>query len=165
MNSERRLTPERRTYKLDKLVRDGIYANMLDLGQIVIDEHPSGQRLSMKQMFEAKLVEELNEFRRSESYEKRIKEAADLMAAWDSYLRLTAGQDPSPKLGAYVDRLSLELLYAGIHPYFVRQKQDELKSQLGEFDQRRYVYSVSLLPEDEYNDYYGGQPDRFPRLS
>ena len=165
MSPETEPGPERTTYKLDKLVRDGIYLSMLDMGQIVETMHPAGRVFSDEELFDAKLAEELMELKHADYYKKRVKESADLMAVWDSYLRLCGEEGPALGLVSYVDKMSAILIETGINPYFVREMQAELRLEDGEFDNKRYVYSVSLLPGDEYNGYYQRDPERFPILN
>lgn len=124
-----------RTFKLNKLIRDKVLDNMLQLGQDVqykkLDDHELIDALRLK------LLEEAKEF--DPFSQEPLRELADVQEVIDTLTHL---------LGANTDKL--------------RELQKSVKDKRGSFTKHIFVNSVTLADDDPWVEYYSNHPDRFP---
>lgn len=129
-----------RKFLLNKLVRDGIVADMESMGQQVESRQLKGaERLRESAR---KVVEEATEFKPDQP---EAKELADILAANDATRQ--AVFDVAASIG-----ISQSELLA------LQQKRQE---ERGAFDTYIYVETVAMADDDPWADYYAREPDRF----
>jgi len=126
-----------RTFKLNKLIRDKVLENMLQLGQDVqyktLDDHDVIEALRQK------LLEEAKEF--DPFCKESLRELADVQEVIDALTDL---------LGANPDKL--------------RELQKTVRVKRGDFTKRVFVDTVTLADDDPWVEYYACNPERFPEL-
>jgi len=128
-----------RVFRLNKLVRDGVYDNMVQLGQCAaLRELTNEQYL---QELANKLREEAGEFDSADP-EKGLKELGDLQQVIDE-LAAALGGDPKK----------------------VRVLQEKRFAAMGGFAGRRYITTLELNDDDPWVDYYAKEPERFPEVN
>lgn len=127
-----------RTFRLNKLVRDGILPDMETNGQKVLYRTLTDEAY-LKELAR-KLVEEAKEFK-LESNEEALKELADLLEV----IEALAGQ-----LGSD---------FGGL-----RAVQAERRQKRGGFADRTYIEKVTLQDDDKWVDYYAADPIKFPEV-
>lgn len=153
------------TFKLDKLVRDGIFDSMIESeGQ---RPEPSDGHLEDEQVedyFKRKLKEELTEYQMADNSDERTEEAAGFLAAWDSLERFLkkSGKTISNDDAKKKDRLNALMVKQGVRGVDVKKLQEEIKAKLGEFDARRYVDGLCVREDQKWYKYYSAHPERFP---
>lgn len=126
-----------RTFRLNKLIRDGVFENMKVLSQIV--EHRVLKKPELIKALQDKLLEELGEF--EPDSKEPLRELADLQEIIDTLTYL---------LGANPDTL--------------REIQEAVRAKRGTFNKRIFVETVTLADDDPWVQYYANEPDRFPEI-
>lgn len=126
-----------RTFKLDKLIRDGILKRMEQDGQSVDYHNVQGQELASA--LTKKLIEEATEF--SLAKEHPIEELADLLAVLKSVARVS-GYD-------WQDVIDLEA---------------DKELEKGGFLKGIYVDTVTLDENDPFVEYYAKDPSKYPEV-
>lgn len=127
----------KRTFRLDKLVRDGVFESMQSLGQEV-----NSRNLTAAELIKAaddKLAEETFEFIEGEN---GIDGLADV---------LEAVRNAGEVRGHSFD----ELLAA----------QTNKRQRVGGFSAGIYVETLTVNDGDPWGDYYAARPDRFPEIT
>lgn len=129
-----------RKFLLNKLVRDGIVADMQAKGQQVV----SRQLDDAEFLHEAgrKVTEETGEF---DAAKPDAKELADIIEIAETTAQ--AARDMAAKAGIATEELEA-----------LQLKRHE---ERGGFATRTYVESVTLQDDDSWVDYYTSEPDRF----
>lgn len=126
-----------RTFRLNKLIRDKVLENMLQIGQDVqykkLDDHELIDALRKK------LLEEAKEFDPFST--EPLRELADVQEVIDTLTNL---------LDANTDKL--------------RELQKSVKDKRGGFTKRIFVDTVTLADDDPWVEYYSNHPDRFPEV-
>ena len=123
------------TFKLNKLVRDKVYDDMVRAGQ-EIDSYVLPDE-KVEQALLDKLAEELDELRSGDD-----DSPADLGSVFLAYAKLK-GFTVNSLLKAINDR-------------------DEKR---GAFDYKRFVESVTLPADDPWVSYYRKDPDKYPEVN
>ena len=126
-----------RKFALNKLVRDKIFVEMVELGQ-----QPSHKVLTKKEFLialKAKLLEEAKEFDPNDPH--ALKELADILEVIE-----TAAQE----LGTDFEKL--------------RELQMTTRKKRGAFDDKIYIKDLTLQDDDQWVDYYASEPERFPEV-
>lgn len=126
-----------RSFLLNKLVRDNVFANMQELGQKITHRQLSDEEFLHE--LKRKLLEEADEFDSADP--KAAEELADLLEVIE-----TAGQ----QLGQSFDEL--------------RTLQLDRRAKRGGFDQRIFVERLDLADDDPWADYYANDPTRFKEV-
>lgn len=124
-----------RHFRLNKLIRDGVFEQMLARGQ-----KPESRALNDEEILEAlqqKILEEGKEF--DPKSEKALEELADLMEVIEGLAN---------ELGSDLEAL--------------RQVQLHKRNKVGAFKKRAYVGMLHLQDDDEWVHYYSKDPERFP---
>jgi len=125
-----------RSFQLNKLVRDGVYENMIRLGQ-----KPTPHRLSDDEILPAlrqKMLEEDGEF---DPTNPQLKELAD---------KLEVVEAAALEMGSDFDT--------------VRRLQLERRAEMGGFAGRIYVGQLELPNDDPWVAYYAADPHRFTEI-
>ena len=123
-----------RTFRLEKLVRKGVFESMQALGQKVV-YRVLGHKDHQVRLVD-KIIEEAREF---DPERPENDELVDILQAYDD-LAIARGT-------------TLEAL---------RKLQLERKSAVGGFEEAIFVETVGVPDGDEWADYYAKEPDRFP---
>jgi predicted house-cleaning noncanonical NTP pyrophosphatase (MazG superfamily) len=126
-----------RTFKLNKLVRDGPFENMIALGQSV--KYKVLKKPELIKALHGKLQEELSEFDPNDK--NSLAELADLQEVIDSLAHLL-----------------------GSSPGKLRTLQNAVRVKKGTFDKRIFVETVTLADDDPWVEYYANYPDRFQEV-
>ncbi len=126
-----------RTFKLNKIVRDGVYDNMIKLGQ-----KPVLRKLLKDELLKApkaKILEEVGEFDAKKP--KALEELGDILEVveWQASL-----------LGSSFEE--------------IRQLQLKKRTKVGGFDKGIYIDTLTLDKDDKWADYYASDPKRFPEI-
>lgn len=124
-----------RTFRLNKLVRDGIVPQMQTAGQQVLSKKLSDEEFIIA--LSKKMVEEAREFNPKKP--DAAKELADVLEV----IEALAGE-----LGFSFEEL--------------RQKQAEIKTLRGGFSDKLFIEKVSMADTDKWAEYYAAEPKRFP---
>lgn len=127
-----------RTFRFDKLVRDGIVPSMLANNAKpvyhILDDEKYLEELKRK------IVEEVSEMR-IEDDDEILKELADLQEAIDCML-ITIGKTPEDL-------------------HFVQEKKN---NKVGSFHTKTYVETVKVLPDNPWIKHYEEEPTRYPEV-
>ena len=126
-----------RKFKLDKLVRDGVFDNMQALGEVIDYKILTGP--AFIEALHNKLFEEIKEF--DPTSEKPLTELADVLETIEALAKA---------LGSDFEQL--------------RKIQATKRSKRGGFGKRIFVKTVALNDDDPWVEYYASHPDRFPEL-
>ncbi len=126
-----------RWFRLNKLVRDGVYDNMLKLGQ-----KPQYRRLDDEELLvelKNKIIEEAREFNPKDS--EGIGELADIAEALEQ-LAACLGYDSEQ----------------------LKKAQIAKRKKAGSFSKRTYVAELGVAKDDKWAEYYAADPSRFPEV-
>lgn len=126
-----------RIFRLNKLVRDKIFENMLEKGQQVEYHELKGEEL-LRAAYQ-KLAEEVEELTTSD---EPLKELADIQAAVHFVTKLL-----------------------GLTPEMVEAHELELQRQSGGFERGIFIETISLDDNDRWVPYYTSDADRFPEIN
>jgi len=124
-----------RSFRLNKLIRDGVFDEMLQRGQ-----RPEYRRLNDNEILHAlkqKILEEGKEF--DHTSDKAFEELADLLEVIEHM---------AEELGGDFKKL--------------RQVQLKKRKRAGGFKKRAYVGMLHLEDDDPWVGYYAKDPERFP---
>lgn len=124
-----------RTFRLDKLIRDGVFENMQAIGQDVDYR-----------------VLDTNE-RQSAYTDKTLEEC----------LEFDETGDPS-ELADALQTLIDKAHAAGISFEELKRLQEKKLAALGGFSELVFVHTVTLEEGDDWVNYYENNPDRFPEV-
>lgn len=125
----------KRTFILNKLVRDGIVANTEEIGGSAVYKKLKGDHKI--QALIDKIKEEIEEFRQNGDNE----ELAQTLSVFDALTK---------ELGLTKEELN--------------QLEKVKKHKLGGFDGGIFVEKVSVPSDHWLSEYYGSQPERFPEI-
>jgi predicted house-cleaning noncanonical NTP pyrophosphatase (MazG superfamily) len=126
-----------RTFLLNKVVRDGIPSYMKERKQTPKYRFLDDEQV--KSELKAKMLEEVSEFDPESA--APLKELADILEVLEWAAK---------ELGGSFDE--------------IRQLQLVRRKQMGGFDKRTYIDTVSVMDGDEWGDYYAAEPERFPEV-
>ena len=132
-----RIMTEMRTFRLDKLVRDGILQSTVDMGGSAWSRKLKGKKLT-KALFD-KLDEEMKELKTGS--EPDLEKLADVREV--------------------IEALAVNLGHTVTELHAV---QYDKKGKIGGFAAGIYIDTVTLPEDTEMADYYASDPDRFPEI-
>jgi predicted house-cleaning noncanonical NTP pyrophosphatase (MazG superfamily) len=127
-----------RSFQLNKLVRDKIVLDMMQLGQQVTSTKLDAE--TFRQKLAEKLVEEAKEIDITHPTQA-LKELADMLEVIET-LAAELGED-----------------FDGM-----RELQSNIRHARGGFDQRLYVEKLGLADDDKWVDYYAQEPTKYPEV-
>lgn len=126
-----------RTFRLKKIVRDGVFENMLEQGQEV--DHRVLEDRELVLALKYKIAEEVMEV--DPDKPDALKEVSDTYTALDALTKLLGSTREE------VDRLA-----------------EERYASAGGFEQGIYVETVALQDDDPWIAYYSSDPVKYPEV-
>lgn len=126
-----------RTFRLSKLIRDKVFANMLEMNQEI--DYKILIKAELIDALKEKLSEESREFDPNDS--EPLRELADLQEI--------------------IDTLVAEL---GFKKEDLTKIQKAVREERGGFDKRIFVGTVTLDDNDNWVEYYAKDSDKFPEI-
>lgn len=162
-NKEHQPLPSRERFetvnRAGKLVRDGIFLDMKNLGDnpetiaVQGDDH-------MQSIIQLKVSEEFNEFVVSSRNDNQIDEAADFLAAWDLFIKsgIEVTQSHSQMLGSF-QRLLHE---RQISMHKVEYARLQKAKRRGEFNGMHVVKAVEVTNPNRFKYYDSDQWEEAP---
>jgi predicted house-cleaning noncanonical NTP pyrophosphatase (MazG superfamily) len=127
---------EMRTFRLNKLVRDGIAPDIIKSGGEIVRLQLQTKEQKRKALV-AKVIEEAKEFAKSGS----VSEIADLQEA--------------------VDQL---VVSEGSSSEEIKRKQAEKRTQVGGFSNYYFIGTVTLPIDNSWVEYYASDPEKYPEV-
>ncbi|HSX18411.1 MAG TPA: nucleoside triphosphate pyrophosphohydrolase [Candidatus Saccharimonadales bacterium] len=126
-----------RTFRLNKLVRDGVFDSMIKLGQKPQTKRLKGQALLLG--LRNKIIEEAQEF--DPKSKKAVRELADL--------------------AEMVEQLAAKM---GISYKELRAMQMKRRKEAGVFNRGVFIGELEVPKGDKWADYYAADPKHFPEI-
>lgn len=126
-----------RCFRLDKLVRDGVFSSMQAMGQQV--EYHTVNEDEYWEVWRSKNIEEIHEF--DPNSPTALEELAD---------QLEVVRQAIIKLGGTEEQ--------------VADLQAKKREKVGSFAGGYFVHTVTLADDDPWVEYYAADPERFPEI-